>query len=169
MLALSAIDEAKDMTGVEIKIKWPNDLYVGKKKLGGMLTEFSIKDGIADYVILGLGLNINWMPGEHDGLVYPATSILAETGRTTSRSELLAGILTRFDAYYKKALSGETDFLHSRWNELSLVIGKEVEIISPEEKIKGKAISIDKTGALILKNSLDEELTILSGDVSLRF
>jgi len=169
MLALSAIDEAKDKTGIDIRIKWPNDLYVGRKKLGGILTEFSMKDGIADYVILGIGININWMPGEHDGLIYPATSILAETGETTSRNELLAGILTRFDAYYKKALSGETDFLHQRWNELSLVIGKEVEIISPEETIKGTAISIDKTGALILKNSLGEEVTILSGDVSLRF
>jgi BirA family transcriptional regulator, biotin operon repressor / biotin---[acetyl-CoA-carboxylase] ligase len=169
MLALSAIDEAKVMTGVDIKIKWPNDLYVGRKKLGGMLTEFSMKDGVAEYVIIGLGLNINWIPGENDGLVYPATSILAETGRTISRSELLAGMLKRFDAYYKLALSGETDFLHQRWNELSLVIGKDVEIISSEETIKGTAISIDKTGALILKNIFGEELTILSGDVSLKF
>jgi BirA family transcriptional regulator, biotin operon repressor / biotin---[acetyl-CoA-carboxylase] ligase len=169
MLALSAIDEAKVMTGVDVKIKWPNDLYAGRKKLGGILTEFSMKDGVAEYVIIGLGLNVNWMPGDNDGLIYPATSILAETGRTTSRNELLAGILKRFDTSYKMALSGETGFLHARWNELSLVIGQEVEIISPEETIKGRAISIDKTGALILENCSGEEITILSGDVSLRF
>jgi BirA family transcriptional regulator, biotin operon repressor / biotin---[acetyl-CoA-carboxylase] ligase len=168
-LAISAIDEIKNLAGLDVLIKWPNDLYVGKKKLAGMLTEFSMKDHMVDYIIIGLGINVNWTPGEQDGLLYPATSILAETGRTTPRNELLAGILNRFDANYKKALSGETDFLHQRWNEVSLITGKEVDIISPEETIKGTAISIDKSGALILRNNLGKEVIVLSGDVSLRF
>jgi BirA family transcriptional regulator, biotin operon repressor / biotin---[acetyl-CoA-carboxylase] ligase len=169
MLAISAIDEIKKLAGIDILIKWPNDLYAWKKKLAGILTEFSMKDGIAEYVVLGLGLNINWMPEEHDGLIYPATSIFAESGIRVSRNELLTGLLKRFEAAYQRALSGETHDLHKRWNELSMVIGQDVEIVTPEEIIKGKAIAIDRTGALILRNSLGEEMKIWSGDVSLRF
>jgi len=168
ILAVSVIDAVKEMTGIDILIKWPNDLYVKEKKLGGILTEFSIKEAIAEYVLLGLGLNVNWMPGEQDGLMYPAASILAESGLRVSRNELLTRLLKRFEASYERTLSGKTDDLHARWNELSMVIGKDVEIIAQEEVITGKAIAIDRSGALILNNSLGEEMKILSGDVSLR-
>lgn len=169
ILAISTIDTVKEMTGLNILIKWPNDLYINGKKLGGMLTEFSLKDGLAEYVIIGLGLNVNWMPGEENGLLYPATSILAESGKSVSRNELLVGILKSFEASYKNVLSRKTNDLHQRWNELSLVIGRNVEIISIDEVIKGTAISIDREGALILRNNRGEIRRILSGDVSLRF
>jgi BirA family transcriptional regulator, biotin operon repressor / biotin---[acetyl-CoA-carboxylase] ligase len=169
ILAVSAIDTIKEMTGLNVLIKWPNDLYINRKKLAGILTEFSIKDGYVEYVIIGLGLNVNWMPGEGDGIMYPATSLLAESGIRVSRNELLTGILKRFEISYEDVLTGEIEELHSRWNELSLVIGMDVEIISLDEVIKGKATAIDREGALILKNSKGEEIRILSGDVSLKF
>ena len=169
ILAISAIDAVKEMTGIDIMIKWPNDLYIRRNKLGGLLTEFSIKDRVVEHVILGIGLNVNWMPGEEERLHYPATSILAESGMRVSRNELLSRLLKRFEASYERALAGDTDDLHIRWNELSLVTGKDVEIISQDDVIRGKAIAIDRSGALILNNSLGEEIKILSGDVSLRF
>jgi len=169
ILAVSAIDAIKEMAGLNVLIKWPNDLYVNGKKLAGILTEFSIKDGSVEYVILGLGLNVNWMPGRGDGILYAATSILAESGIRVSRNELLTGILRRFEPAYEDVLSGKIDELHSRWSELSFVIGKDVEIISIDEVTRGKVIAIDREGALILKNSMGHEIRILSGDVSLRF
>lgn len=169
ILAIAAIDTIRVMTGLNTLIKWPNDLYISTKKLAGILTEFSIKDGSVEYVIIGLGLNVNWMPEEDYGLLYPATSILTESGTRVSRNELLIDILKRFEASYDKVLSGETEKIHARWNELSLVTGKDVEIISPDDVIKGRAISIDQEGALILINSIGEEVRILSGDVSLKF
>jgi BirA family biotin operon repressor/biotin-[acetyl-CoA-carboxylase] ligase len=169
ILAVSAIDSIKEMTGLNTLIKWPNDLYINRKKLAGILTEFSIKDGCVEYVIIGLGINVNWVPGEGDGILYPATSLLAESGKRVSRNELLTGILKRFEISYENMLTGEIEELHSRWNKLSLVIGREVEIISFDEVIKGKAIAIDREGALILENSMGDEIRVLSGDVSLRF
>jgi len=168
ILAIAAIDAIKEMTGLNVLIKWPNDLYINRKKLAGILTEFFIKDGSVEYVIIGMGLNVNWMPGEENGLLYPATSILAESGIMASRNELLVDILKKFEAAYEQALSGKTDGLHSRWNELSLIIGRDVEVVSLNEIIKGRAMSIDREGALILKNTMGEEMKILSGDVSLR-
>jgi BirA family biotin operon repressor/biotin-[acetyl-CoA-carboxylase] ligase len=169
ILAVSAIDTIKEMAGLNVLIKWPNDLYINIKKLAGILTEFSIKDGFVEYVIIGLGLNVNWMPGQGDGLLYDATSILAESGIRVSRNELLTGILKRFEISYEAVIACKMEGLHSRWNELSLVIGRDVEIISIDEVIRGKAIAIDREGALILENNRGEEIRVLSGDVSLRF
>lgn len=169
ILAVSVIDTIKDITGLDVLVKWPNDLYIIKKKLAGILTEFSIKEDLAEYVIIGLGLNVNWMPGENDGLLYPATSILAESGISVSRNELLIGILKRFEHSYDKALTGKTDDLHRRWKGLSMVIGRDVEIISQNGSITGKVMDIERNGALILKNSTHGKMRILSGDVSLRF
>jgi len=169
ILATSAIDTIKEMTGLNVLIKWPNDLYIRRKKLAGILTEFSVKDSFVEYVILGLGLNVNWKPGEGDGMLHPATSILAESGMRISRNELLTGILKRFEVSYENVLAGRIKELHSKWNELSLVIGKDVEITSLDEVIKGRVKAIDREGALILENSAGEEIRILSGDVSLKF
>jgi len=169
ILAVAVIDTVREMNGLEILIKWPNDLCINQKKVAGILTEFSVRDKRLEYVILGLGLNVNWRPEENNGLMYPATSILVESGRMISRNELLSGILKRFEGSYKEVLSGRGEDLYMRWNQLSMVIGKDVKIISQDEVVRGKVIRIDRQGALILKNSLGEEKKRLSGDVSLRF
>jgi BirA family biotin operon repressor/biotin-[acetyl-CoA-carboxylase] ligase len=168
ILAVAVIDTVREMSGLEILIKWPNDLCINQKKVAGILTEFSIRDKRLEYVILGLGLNVNWRPEENDGLMYPATSILAESGRMISRNELLSEILKRFEGSYNEVLSGKGEDLYMRWNQLSMIIGKDVEIISQDEVVRGKVIRIDRNGVLLLKNSLGEEKKIFSGDVSLR-
>jgi BirA family biotin operon repressor/biotin-[acetyl-CoA-carboxylase] ligase len=168
ILGLAIIGEIKAKNRLDVMIKWPNDLCINQKKVGGILTEFSIRDKRLEYVILGLGLNVNWMPEKGDGLIYPATSILVESGRMISRNRLFSGILKRFEGYYQEVLSGKDGRLYKRWNHLSAVIGRDVEIISQDNIITGKVLKIDRQGALILKDDQGEERRILSGDVSLR-
>ena len=167
-LCIAVLEEIDSANRLDVKIKWPNDLCINHKKLAGVLTEFSVRDKRLEYVILGLGLNVNWMPEEGDGLIYPATSILAESDRMVSRNDLISGILKRFEGYYQKVLSERLEDLYIRWNELSDVIGKDVEIISQDGIVTGKALRIDRQGALILKDDQGEEKRILTGDVSLR-
>jgi BirA family biotin operon repressor/biotin-[acetyl-CoA-carboxylase] ligase len=168
ILGLAIIGEIKAKNGLDVMIKWPNDLCINQKKVGGILTEFSTRDKRLEYVILGLGLNVNWKPEESDGLIYPATSILAESGRMISRDILFSGILKRFEGYYQELLSGKEEGLYKEWLSLSAVIGRDVEIISQDKVITGKVLKIDRQGALILKDDQGEEKRILSGDVSLR-
>jgi len=168
ILSLAITGEIKAKYRLDVMIKWPNDLCINQKKVGGILTEFSIRDKRMEYVILGLGLNVNWMPEKDNGLIYPATSILAESGRMISRNRLSSGILKRFEGYYQDVLSGKEGRFYKRWNHLSAVIGRDVEIISQDEIIMGKALRIDRQGALILKDDQGEEKRMLSGDVSLR-
>ncbi|MFC1868039.1 biotin--[acetyl-CoA-carboxylase] ligase [Thermodesulfobacteriota bacterium] len=167
IMAIATIEAVKVMKSLNTMIKWPNDLYIGQRKLGGILTEFSVRDGVVGHVILGIGLNVNWNPGEDHGLLYPATSIFAESGSRVSRNELLAGILKEFEGYYKEVLTGRTEDLYRRWNELSLIMGKEVNIESNGEKIRGMALRIDHQGALIIRDGRGKERKVLSGDISL--
>jgi BirA family transcriptional regulator, biotin operon repressor / biotin---[acetyl-CoA-carboxylase] ligase len=168
ILALVTAEVLRRATGLSVLIKWPNDLYLGGKKLAGILTEFSMRDTTVDYVILGTGINLNWHPPVEEGIRHPATSLLAETGKRFSRNELLLGILRGLEVSYGEVLRGEIDGYYRRWNELSLILGRQVTIESESEIIEGKALRIDETGALILEEPNGSKRKILCGDVSLR-
>ncbi|UCF57322.1 MAG: biotin--[acetyl-CoA-carboxylase] ligase [Deltaproteobacteria bacterium] len=169
ILALATIKGVGEISGLKPMIKWPNDLYVHPKKLGGILTEFSAKGKGVEYVVLGLGLNVNWSPDDDEEISNPTTSILAETGLKVSRNDLLIGILKPFETYYRKVLAGEIEDFCKRWNEYSILIGNDVEIESGEETVRGKVLRIDRDGALIIKDDEGKEQKIVSGDVSIKF
>jgi BirA family biotin operon repressor/biotin-[acetyl-CoA-carboxylase] ligase len=169
ILAVAVIEGIRAKTSLNVMIKWPNDLYIDHNKLGGILTEFSQKDGLVEYVILGLGLNVNGMPEEEEGLLNPATSVLKETGGVVSRNDLIVETLIRFDGYYRDVLAGRIEDLYKKWNGLSVVLGEEVHIESQGGEVEGTALRIDQEGAMIIRRMDGREQRILSGDVSLRF
>jgi BirA family biotin operon repressor/biotin-[acetyl-CoA-carboxylase] ligase len=166
ILALATIEAIKSRTGLTSRIKWPNDIFAAGKKLGGILTEFSLRQEDIDYVVLGLGLNVNWSPHQTEGVSHLATSILAETGSRISRNNLLVAILRIFEIYYGEVLSGQIDDFYRTWNEVSMIIGRNVEILSPIEKTHGRALRIDRSGALIIEDDAGKEQRIIIGEVS---
>jgi BirA family transcriptional regulator, biotin operon repressor / biotin---[acetyl-CoA-carboxylase] ligase len=168
IMAVSAVESLHRKAGVRAGIKWPNDVYVRHRKLAGILTEIDLKGSIVNHVVLGIGLNVNWHPDETGEIRAPATSLLLETGRAYRRADLLVWILEEFESGYRRFLKGELETFYSKWNELSLVLGRDVVIESGEERIYGKAVSIDRSGALILEEGNGTRRSIVSGDVSLR-
>ena len=166
ILALATIEAIKSRTGLTSTIKWPNDIFAEGKKLGGILTEFSLRQEEIDYVVVGLGLNVNWSPHQTEGVSNLATSILAETGSRISRNDLLVALLRIFEVYYGEVLSGQIDEFYRTWNEASMIIGRNVEIVSPIEKTHGRALRIDRSGALIIEDDAGKEQRIISGEVS---
>jgi BirA family biotin operon repressor/biotin-[acetyl-CoA-carboxylase] ligase len=165
ILALAAIEGVKRLSALSLKIKWPNDLYAGTKKLAGILTEFSSREKEVDWVVLGLGLNVNWFPQE---LGPQSTSILAETGISVSRNRLLVETLKVYERYYNEMLSGNIDLFHKKWNENCSILGKPVFIDSEKERIAGKALRIDPDGALVIETTGGVIQRVVAGDVSLR-
>jgi BirA family biotin operon repressor/biotin-[acetyl-CoA-carboxylase] ligase len=168
ILVLACLEAVKKRTGLSCMIKWPNDLYARGKKLAGILTEFAARDRRVEWVVLGLGLNVNWYPIEGKTISRLATSIQAEIGKTVSRNELLVEILIQFEAYYDDLLLGRIEKLYERWNHFSLVLGKQVVIETDQMKVTGKALRIDQNGALIIQDGEGKERKIIHGDVSLR-
>jgi BirA family biotin operon repressor/biotin-[acetyl-CoA-carboxylase] ligase len=166
-LALAGAEAIERSTGVSGRIKWPNDLFARDRKLAGILTELSVRAGEMEYAVIGLGLNVRWHPEDQSELARRTTSILKETGRSVSRNELLVHIVSRFEEYYRQLLSGSVDQLYHRWNRLSLLTGREVELdVGDGETIRGKALRIDRDGALVIEDRQGEERRIRNGDVT---
>jgi len=168
VLALAGLKAVKRVAGVKALIKWPNDLYVGTRKLAGILTEFSVREKQVDWAVLGMGMNVGWHPEVPQGSGAPATSLLEETGQEVSRNDLLLEILEGFEAFYGDVVRGSMKALYDEWNQNCLVLGKAVIIESDIERIEGRALRIDECGALIIEDAKGNERRILTGDVSLR-
>ncbi len=168
LLALSVRDSLKALFDIVALIKWPNDIYVSGKKTGGILAEFSVSENRVEHVIVGLGLNVNWHPEERSEVLYPCTSIMRETGCSVERSSLLVEILLQFEKNYQAGMleKGAWIMFQEQWNACSYVLGKNIVVKNGTKRITGKAVEIDKTGALIVKDGSGKESRILWGDVS---
>jgi len=168
ILAISAAEVLRTGTGLFTGIKWPNDLYAGNRKLAGILTEFGVKGRAVDYVVLGTGLNVHWHPANLEEMRGPATSVWMETGKDFPRAEFLVLILKEFEKSYRSYLRGETDFFYSKWNELSIILGRSIIVETGEATVRGRAVQIDKSGALILEEEDGAIKRVVCGDVSLK-
>jgi len=168
MTAVAAAETLLANAALPFTIKWPNDILVGGKKIAGILTEMSLDRDRIDYVVIGLGLNVNTraesMPPEIAGI---ATSLCAVTGRMFSRAELLRTFLEKLESYYGLFQERHFEPIRERWLDLARIIGKHVKIAGVGHTYEGEVVDIDRDGFLILK-SLDGTVErILAGDVSL--
>ena len=115
-LGLGAVEGIAVQTSVAADLKWPNDLLVAGRKLGGMLTELHTEGGQLSYAVLGLGLNVNVsfdQAAAPETLAETATSLMASTGSEIDRLALLNAILQRTEIWYDRARRGESP--HEAW------------------------------------------------------
>ena len=129
-------------------------------------TEFRAKGTTVEYVVLGLGLNVNWCP--EDSTLFPSTSLLLESQRELSRNELIASVLLQYNEIYQNILAGDLEGFHKKCNDHSLVSGNSVSINTQGEIVEGKALGIDVDGALLIRGKDGKTRKIWNGDVSLR-
>lgn len=155
--------------GINCGIKWPNDIILGNSKLCGILTELSAEPGHVNYLVVGIGINVNQDQNDFDpGLQNKATSLKLHTGNNVSRVKLLGSILTSFEEIYNIMLEGNTDEILNRWNKYSVTIGKEVKIIYRGMEYYGTAQSIASDGKLVVKCKDGTEKEISAGEVQVR-
>lgn len=167
ILALSTVEALKGITSEEIKIKWPNDVFLGNKKLGGILTEMKADMDGVKYILVGMGLNIN-QETLHEEIANIATSLKIYTGKEFGREIIIAEILNRFEINYEYFRKYGLSFFGKVLKEHSSVIGKEVIVVSGLEMIEGVAEDLDETGNLLLRLEDGRLKTIIYGDVSLK-
>jgi len=151
------------------KLKWPNDIIVNDRKAGGILTEMSAEVDRLEWVIIGIGLNVNTpqesFPLEIEGT---ATSLKEAGGKYIPRVRLIQHILTELEALYDDFRESGFEPLREQWKRLSNTIGAEVTISSATGQLAGRAVDIDLDGALILQKEDGAQKRIIAGDVSLR-
>jgi BirA family biotin operon repressor/biotin-[acetyl-CoA-carboxylase] ligase len=137
-------------TGLDVALKWPNDIYAGERKLAGVLAEAA--DGLA-YVILGIGINV--MPAAYPPEVAArATSLEYELGRAVDRGLLLAECLAALARRYADIESGRDSAVLDAWRRrAALMLGRRVRWQKAGGMAEGVAETIDATGALVVRTS----------------
>ena len=148
--AAIAIKEALSDFGIEdAKIKWPNDVMVGDKKIAGVLLETRSEGGVLTHAVIGFGVNVNMeeMPEE---LKDSATSMYLITKTQIDRATLLSNILFYLENLISLLVSEGRGKIFELWKNYNNTLGRTVEIHSNGEVIKGIAKDIDKDGFLLV-------------------
>lgn len=150
---LGIIRALKETADCQFQIKWPNDILFRKKKLAGILVEMSAELDRVQFMIVGIGINVNQNRKDFPlGLQRKATSLKIACGKTVSRLLLLQEILTQFESLYINFCRHGFEFLASELIEHSAIIGKNITLRIGSKKITGKAVGFDDCGRLLVKN-----------------
>ena len=166
MAGLSAHSAVQAVTRLAVDLKWPNDLLIRGKKVGGILTEMHAEPGQIRFVIVGIGLNVNQerFSGE---LANVATSLRAETGKPQSRMELLVRLLREFESDYNRFLHEGVASVVARFESISSYAkGKRVRVTNGTESYAGTTAGLGPEGLLQVTCDDGRMMTVIAGDVA---
>lgn len=153
--------------GIHCKIKWPNDIVLGDRKICGMLTEMSAETDWINYVVIGIGVNVNTTEFD-DSIKDTASSILLQTGSSVKRSDVVVAFARHFSRYYDEFLKEcNLSGLADDYNKALINVGRDVKIVERDGNFVAKAVGIDETGSLIVEKDGDTK-RIVAGEVSVR-
>ena len=165
--ALAVSKAITKLTGKPAEIKWPNDIVMNGKKVCGILTEMNVTPDGIDYVVVGIGINVNTeeFPEEIQDI---ATSIRMETGRQINRQELIEAVWAYFEEAYEIYLkTQDLQNLEEDYNSRLVNRNQQVRVLDPKEPFKGEARGITPFGELIVDTE-DGRKLVSSGEVSVR-
>ena len=163
--AALAILEQED---IGVKIKWPNDLVLNKKKICGILTEMSAEVDYINYVVIGIGINANTESFPEE-LSETATSLRLESGESVCRARLIAGVMERFEQCYEEFVrAGDLSPFAAGYNDILVNCGREVRILEPGRERNGISAGIDNGGRLLVEYEDGTTEAVFAGEVSVR-
>jgi BirA family biotin operon repressor/biotin-[acetyl-CoA-carboxylase] ligase len=162
-LAVSAALE--EVCGIATDLRWPNDILLGEKKLGGILCELNIDAGRVRHAVIGVGLNVN-QPGFPEGIRDVATSLFQETGKSWPRVELLAALLRSLEREYRQMQHAPADAMRdciTRFEQRSSYArGKRVRVVEGEG-FEGITEGLDARGFLRVKTAGGPRVVVSGG------
>ena len=167
LIAGASIVKALNISGVDAKIKWPNDITINNKKLSGILTELSAEIERVNYIVVGIGMNVKDTDFEEE-LQDKATSLYKEN-YNVSRVDIVKEILCQFEKLYLDYIEkDDKKEVLDICRQYSAIINKEIYVIKNDQKELVDCIGINEEGNLIIKNKDGNLEEIMSGEVSIR-
>jgi BirA family biotin operon repressor/biotin-[acetyl-CoA-carboxylase] ligase len=163
--SLAVIYSIEAVTGLKARIKWPNDVLIGGKKVCGILIENELK-GVTAYAIIGIGINVNIMPSGLDTASVAATSLKDELNREVVLADVVRQLLVEMERLYLTL--PDSQYIYKEWRDKLAMLGKKVTVVMGGRVLKGIAVSVDEGGALWLRRDNGELTKIVAGDVNLR-
>lgn len=168
-VGLAASDAVSSAAGITPGIKWTNDLVLGNRKLGGILTELSIDptSGLVSHAIIGIGINCTQETEDFSPQIRQIATSLHLSGRDTETGALAAALI---DSLYqmRQRLLSEKEPLMERFSRRCVTIGRNISILQGEQVRHGKALAIDREGALLVQLEDGRQDRIACGEVSIR-
>jgi BirA family biotin operon repressor/biotin-[acetyl-CoA-carboxylase] ligase len=162
MSAVSVCEAIKEKIGLNTQIKWPNDILIHHKKVGGILTELNAETDLSRFVVIGVGLNVN---NDKKTLVAGATSLKEQKKEEVNRLELLQEILRKLEANYLIFEKKRSPAIVDKWRNWNVSLGRRVRVICQKQHIEGEALDIDMDGGLLIRNDAGLIQKVMSGDV----
>lgn len=169
MAAVATADALRKFSGLDPRIKWPNDVLLNDRKVAGLLNEIHSEADRIHFVILGIGINLNMDASMVSKEIRTrATSLKKEMGQTISRKEFLKTLLGELETWYEVFLEEGGTTILKAWRDRAQIQGKQVNVTSFGETLRGVAIDVDSDGALILETETGERKRVVAGDVEYR-
>ena len=166
-LAVIGAVEAVAGPGLDLGLKWPNDIFLNGKKLGGVLVEMAAELDRVSWVIDSIGLNVNNVFSGTE-LSGTATSLAVELGRKVPRRDLAAALLQELDDVYELVRTAEgIARIRREFKQWDLLQGHKVEVSTPGGAVKGIAMGIDEEGRLIVRGAGGGTTALFSGEATL--
>lgn len=165
--AVSVATAIRSVSGLPALIKWPNDILINNKKICGILTEMKAEQDVIDFIILGIGINVN-TPSQN--LPKSAASLkeearhLARDGHI-SRVELAQRVLEELERDYLVLKTEGPCLIIEEWKRLSAMLGSRVKVSLPHESFEALAHDIDPDGALVVRMESGILRKVSSGDI----
>ncbi|HWP97998.1 MAG TPA: biotin--[acetyl-CoA-carboxylase] ligase [Syntrophomonadaceae bacterium] len=168
VIAVAVAETLEAELNMPARIKWPNDILVNGKKIVGILTEaVTDMDGV-EYIVTGIGININNQGSDFpDQFRTPATSVLAEKNVPVSRIKVLQGLLARLELLYFQFLKDGFGPILAKGRSLSMVIGQEVRLDTVNGFLEGQAVDIDDNGFLQVRDRQGAVHRVMSGEINI--
>jgi BirA family biotin operon repressor/biotin-[acetyl-CoA-carboxylase] ligase len=160
--AISICQAAEESSGIGCQIKWPNDILSGNKKLGGILTELHAEMDKVNFVVIGMGLNVN---NDKKTLLPGAASLKEIKKESFNRVILLQEILRRIESNYFLLQEKGAPSILDIWRQYALTLGRRVKVDCHKQHIEGEAVDIDVDGSLLVRQDCGLIIKITAGDV----
>jgi len=163
--ALSICETIIALNRLSAAIKWPNDVRINGKKVAGILLESEADGNKIDFVILGIGVNLNTDVTQlSPELKSTSTTIAHELNQSVDCYEFLKHLFLTLDKHYSIFLNQDINSILSEWKKHSDTLGRKVRIITSSDETVGTAFDIDESGFLIIETDLGVHKKITSGD-----
>ena len=163
MAAAVAVARALEgLYGLDVRIKWPNDLLVGEKKISGILTEIGAEMDSLDYAVVGIGINANLEP-DHFPEEWKATSLSCLLGREVLRAELVRRVLEEVEDA-SSDLESSFEGVREEWRLCSATLGHRVRIVTRDGEFEGRAEALGADGSLLVRRDDGRRKRVFAGD-----
>jgi len=163
LAAVSVCEAIQEITTLEARIKWPNDILIHNKKLGGILTELNAEMDSVRFMVIGIGINVN---NEQKTIPEGATSLKEQKKENINRIALLQEILRKIEANYSlfQKRTGKESII-DKWRNYNITLGRKVKVACQSIHLEGEALDIDIDGGLLVRRDCGLVEKVMAGDV----